>query len=138
MPSHQLCVAPQVCQIARLIEWIASCCGAERLADDLTFKLTLAVEEAAANVIEHAFADLPPPHLIKVRLEITDALVAAEIIDNGRPFDPTAAPDADLSLPLEQRDPGGLGVHLMRSVMDDVRYRRGDGQNILRLEKARG
>ena len=137
MPSHQRCVAPQVCQIARLIEWVGSCCGADRVADDVTFKLTLAVEEAVSNAIAHAFADLPPPHLIKVRLEITAASVAAEIIDNGRPFDPTAAPDADLSAPLERRDPGGLGVHLMHSVMDDVQYRHSDGRNILRLEKAR-
>ena len=138
MTSHQLCVEPQVCEIPRLIDWVASCCGADRLDDDLTFKMTLAIEEAVTNLIDHAFADLPPPHLITVRLAITAELVAAEIIDNARPFDPTAAPDPDLSLPLEQRDPGGLGVHLMRSMMDGLQYRRSDGRNILRLEKARG
>jgi len=59
------------------------------------------------------------------------------VIDNGHPFDPTAAPEPDLSLPLERRRPGGLGIHLMRSMMDRVHYRRSDGSNILRLEKAR-
>jgi anti-sigma regulatory factor (Ser/Thr protein kinase) len=137
MASHEQDVEPQVGEVSRLIDWVESCCAAEGLAEDLTFKLTLALEEAVANVISHAFLGLPPPHSIKVRLDITAQSVSAEIIDNGRPFDPTAAPDPDFSLPLEERDPGGLGIHLMQSMMDRVHYRRGDGNNILRLEKAR-
>ena len=62
--------------------------------------------------------------------------MVAEIIDNGRAFDPTAAPAPDLSLPLEQRDPGGLGIHLMRRMIDRVEYRRAGGENRLRLEKS--
>jgi len=137
MASHELDVEPQVGEVPRLIDWVGSCCAAEGLAEDVTFKLTLALEEAVANVITHAFLGLPPPHSIKVRLAISARSVSAEIIDNGRPFDPTAAPDPDLSLSLEERRPGGLGIHLMRGMMDRVHYRRGDGNNILRLEKAR-
>ncbi len=137
MASHEQDVEPQVGEVSRLIDWVESCCAAEGLAEDLTFKLTLALEEAVANVISHAFLGLPPPHSIKVRLDITAQSVSAEIIDNGRPFDPTAAPDPDLSLALEERSPGGFGIHLMRGMMDRVDYRRGDGNNILRLEKAR-
>jgi anti-sigma regulatory factor (Ser/Thr protein kinase) len=137
MASHELDVKPEVGEVTRLIAWIGSCCAAEGLADDLTFRLTLALEEAAVNVITHAFKVLPPPHSIAVRLDITARLVIAEITDNGRPFDPTGAPDPDLSLPLEERHPGGLGIHLIRSMMDRVNYRRSDGNNILRLEKAR-
>ena len=137
MASYELDAEPQVGEVPRLIDWVGSCCAAEGLAEDLTFKLTLALEEAVANVITHAFQGLPPPHSIKVRLVITAQSVGAEIIDNGRPFDPTAAPGPDLSLPLEERDPGGLGIRLMREMMDRVHYRRSAGNNILRLEKAR-
>jgi len=137
MTSHELDVEPQVGEVPRLIDWAQSRCAAEGLAEDLTFKLTLALEEAVANAIAHAFLGQPPPHLIKVRLDITAQSISAEIVDNGRPFDPTAAPGPDLSLPLEERGPGGLGIHLMRSMMDRVHYRRGNGNNILRLEKAR-
>ena len=137
MTSYELDVEPQVGEVPRLIDWVGNCCAAEGLAEDLTFKLTLALEEAVANVIAHAFPGLPPPHSIKVRLDITAQSVSAEIIDNGRPFDPTAAPDPDLSLPLERRCPGGLGIHLMRGMMDRLDYRRSDGSNVLRLEKAR-
>ena len=137
MASHELDVKPQVGEVPRLIDWIGSCCAGEGVAEDVTFKLTLAVEEAVINVINHAFEGLPPPHSIAVRLDIAAQSATAEIIDNGRPFDPTSAPDPDLSLPLERRCPGGLGIHLMRGMMDRLNYRRSAGSNILRLEKAR-
>lgn len=135
MAAHELRVEPQVSEIPRLIDWVEACCGADGLADEVTFKVALALEEAVVNVISHAFAGLPPPHLITVRLKITLASVAAEVIDNGHPFDPTGLPDPDLLLPLDRRDPGGLGIHLMRRMMDRIQYRRRDGHNRLRLEK---
>ena len=137
MASYELGVKPDVCEVPLLIDWVESCCGKEGLAEEFTFKMTLAIEEAVMNVIANAFAGLPPPHSIKVRLDITAQSVAVEIIDNGHPFDPRNAPDPDLSLPLERRNPGGLGVHFMRSMMDRLHYRYTDGNNIFRLEKAR-
>ena len=137
MAVYELRLEPGLSEIARLIEWVEASCGAEGLAGEFTFKLALALEEAVVNVIANAFAGVPPPHRIRLRLEITAGLVSAEIVDSGRPFDPTAAPAPDLSRPLEERCPGGLGIHLMRSVMDRLSYRRSGGANILRLEKAR-
>ena len=62
---------------------------------------------------------------------------AAELVDNGRPFDPSAAPYPNLTGSLEDRDAGGLGIHLIRNMVDRVEYRREDGQNRLRIETAR-
>ena len=137
MTSYELLVEPDVSKVPPMIDWVEACCGNEGLAEDFTFKMVLAVEEAVTNVIAHGFAGLPRPHSIKVRLDITAQSVAAEIIDNGHPFDPIAAPGPDLSTPIELRDPGGLGIHLMRGLMDRLHYRRSDGENILRLEKTR-
>jgi anti-sigma regulatory factor (Ser/Thr protein kinase) len=100
-------------------------------------KLALVLEEAAMNVLSHAFADRPPPHAIRIRLDVGLAEIVAEIVDNGRPFDPSAAPPPDFSIPLAARDPGGLGIHLIRTMMDKVEYRRAGAENILRLAKAR-
>jgi anti-sigma regulatory factor (Ser/Thr protein kinase) len=136
MASHELCVEPVVSEIPRLIDWVEACCGADGLPDHLSFKTALALEEAVTNIMKHAFDGVPPPHLITVRLDIAAALLVAEVIDNGRPFDPTTVPAPDLSLPLEQRPTGGLGIHLMRSIMDRIAYRRGNGNNLLRMEKA--
>jgi serine/threonine-protein kinase RsbW len=136
MPSHELCVEPQVSEIPRLIDWVEACCGAGGVAEQIGFRIALALEEAVTNIIGHAFDGIPPPHRIRVRLDITARSFIAEIVDNGRPFDPTGVPAPDLSLPLEQRPPGGLGIHLMRSMMDRIDYRRIGGENLLRLEKA--
>jgi anti-sigma regulatory factor (Ser/Thr protein kinase) len=59
------------------------------------------------------------------------------VIDNGHPFDPSAVPEPDVSLPLEQRDPGGLGILLIHRMVDRVDYRRVADENRLRLKKSR-
>lgn len=137
MAWYEIALPPDIAAIGRLTDWIARSCAAEGLAAEVTFKLTLALEEAVINVVNYAFAELPPPHVIRVRLEIGAEALAAEVIDNGRAFDPSTVPEPDLAAPLELRDPGGLGIHLMRHMVDRVDYRRADGINRLRLETAR-
>ena len=137
MASQELRVEPLISEISRVTGWLESCCVAEGLAEDATLQIALALEEAVTNVINHAFAGLPPPYQITVRIEITRDRIAAEVIDNGHPFDPTSMPDPDITLPLEGRPPGGMGIHLIRSMMDRMQYRRTDGNNFLRLEQAR-
>ncbi len=137
MAAFELRVEPQANAIPQLIKWVEAHCSANGIADDIRLKAALALEEAAINVVTHGFVGLPPPHQLTVRLDITAEALVAEITDNGRPFDPTAAPDPDLLLPLDQRRPGGLGVLLIRRLMDHVQYRRNGDFNILRLEKSR-
>ena len=137
MVDHRLALAPDIAEIPRLLDWVETCCGNGAVAEDTAFRLALALEEAVANVIHHAFADMPPPHRIEVELAIGADRVSALVIDNGEPFDPSDAPEPDTTLPLEQRDPGGLGIRLIRRMMDRVDYRRVAGENRLRLEKAR-
>jgi serine/threonine-protein kinase RsbW len=138
MTVHRLVLAPDIAEIPRLLDWVETCCGDTGVGSDNVFKLSLALEEAVANAIHHAFAGIPEPHRIAVELTIGADRVTALVSDNGRPFDPSAAPEPEVDLPLEQRDPGGLGIHLIRRMMDRVDYRRHDGENRLRLEKLRG
>jgi serine/threonine-protein kinase RsbW len=137
MELDELRLEPLLSEIPRLIEWIEARCAAAGVAGDIGMKLALALEEAVANVIRHGLQGTPTPDRIAVRLEIGCAMVAAEVVDNGRPFDPIGAPPPDLSLPLSERQPGGLGIHLMRQLMDGVDYRRSGDSNILRVRKAR-
>ena len=137
MASHDTAVALDLAAIPPLIEWVEERCQEAGLGGEVTFKLMLAIEEAVTNVVSYAFAEMPPPHRIQLRLEIDDERCAAEVVDNGRPFDPSAAPPPDLTGPIEERDPGGLGIHLIRNMADRVEYRRENGQNRLRIETAR-
>ena len=85
---------------------------------------TLAAEELLANTIRHAD---PPATEILFTLA-PDGL--ATYADDGPPFDPTSLPEADTSLPLEQRKIGGLGIHFIRRTMTTFRYERLDGRNV--------
>jgi serine/threonine-protein kinase RsbW len=138
MAGHHLASEPDLGELPRLIEWVERCCGEAGIGSDLSFKLALALDEAVTNVIGHAFAGQPPPHRIAVELDITDATTTATVIDNGRAFDPSAAAEPDVSLPLEKRDPGGLGILLIYRMIDRVEYRRVGDENRLCLEKQRG
>jgi serine/threonine-protein kinase RsbW len=137
MAAHEISVEPDISALPPLLEWVEGRCREDGLADDVTFKMTLMLEEAVTNVINHGFADLPPPHLIRVRLDIALERIVAEVVDNGRPFDPLSRADPDLSRPLEERVPGGLGILLMQRMTDRIEYRRSNGDNRLWLEKAR-
>ena len=137
MASHDMTVAPDLSGIPPLNEWVEERCQEAGLGGELTFKFMLAIEEAVTNVVSYGFAEMPPPHRIRLRLDIDGERCAAELDDNGRPFDPSAAPPPDLTGSLEERDPGGLGIHLIRNMADRVEYRRENGQNRLRIETAR-
>ena len=137
MASYDTSITPDLAAVPPLIGWVEERCQEAGLEAGLTFKLMLAIEEAVTNVVSYAFAEAPPPHRIHLRLDIDADRCTAELVDNGRPFDPSAAPPPDLTGPLEERDPGGLGIHLIRNMADRVEYRREDGQNRLRIETAR-
>ena len=137
MASHEISVEPDISAVPPLVEWIETRCREDGLADELTFRMALILEEAVTNVINYAFSDRPPPHVIRLKLDIAIERIVAEIVDNGRPFDPLARPEPDLSRPIEEREPGGLGIHLMRRMTDRIEYRRNGADNYLRLEKNR-
>lgn len=102
------------------------------LAPALASRINLALEEAVTNVIMYAY---PEGTAGKVDLEaVKDGnSLRFSLTDRGKVFDPTAAPKADLSASVENRPIGGLGIHLIRSIMDSVSYRRLDGKNVLTM-----
>ena len=101
------------------------------LAGEGLFAVELVTEEAVVNVFKYAY-----PHgegNVRLRcMEDGDRFVI-EVTDWGLPFDATALPDPDITSPLEERPVGGLGIHLIKKMSDEMRYTREDGQNILRL-----
>jgi anti-sigma regulatory factor (Ser/Thr protein kinase) len=137
MAFDELRLKPLLSEIPRLIEWVEARCAAAGVAGEVAMKLALVLEEAVANVINHSVPNATPPHRVKVGIDIDADTVTAEVIDNGPSFDPTSAPRPDLSLALEERQPGGLGIHLMRELMDGFEYRRAGDSNVLRLRKRR-
>ena len=83
MPSHELCVEPQVSDIPRLIDWVEACCAADGIAAQIGFRIALALEEAVTNIISHAFdfAVVCDPGIIYQNIH---AIPSAESLGNGR------------------------------------------------------
>ena len=104
------------------------------LEDRSAKSLRLALEEIVVNVIEYAYPE-DTRGTVTVRVWSDGKTVRFTVSDSGVPFDPTAAPPVDTTLPAEDRPVGGLGIHLARTLMDTVRYERADGKNILTLAK---
>jgi len=94
----------------------------------------LALEEHVTNVMSYGYDDAAP-HVILIRLSVENQRLQIEVEDDGRPHDPLSRPPVNTSVPLEEKPIGGLGVHLIRSLMDEVDYRREAGKNILRMRK---
>jgi anti-sigma regulatory factor (Ser/Thr protein kinase) len=94
----------------------------------------LALEEHLTNLLAYAYEDTAP-HDIVVRLTVENRCFQIEVEDDGRPFNPLSHAPVDTSLPLSEKPLGGLGIHLIRSLMDEAVYRREGDKNILRLRK---
>ena len=74
-------------------------------------------------------------HEIRLKASLTDNQLIFLLTDKGLSFDPTNAPDADITIPIEERAIGGLGIFLIRSIMNEVSYQRLDGENRLTMKK---
>lgn len=97
-------------------------------------QINLALDELLTNTISYGF-DGPGSRRIKVTLRLDDGTIAMELLDDGRPFDPFARPDPDVTQPIESRPIGGLGVFFVRKLMDHVDYQHVNGQNRVTLIK---
>lgn len=108
---------------------------AQQLSEDDVLAINLVLDEVVTNVIDHGFEgiDGEPEIRLTMTLEGNDLTIRVE--DNGRAFDPLQAAPPDLDLPLEDRPVGGLGIHIVRSVMNTVEYDRRGGRNLLTMHK---
>ena len=101
---------------------------------DTTYLVALAIEELVTNCIKYGYDD-KAEHIIDIVLSVRDGALSVEVIDDGHAFNPLEAPPPDLSVAMENRRIGGLGIHLLRELADEMRYERRDGTNRLVLTK---
>lgn len=107
------------------------------LSPKVVFNLTLVIDELVTNVVSYGYTDCDE-HVITLKLEMgDDNTLQVEIRDDGVPFNILEAPPPELDVPLEERKKqvGGMGIHLVRCMMDDIAYERQDGYNVLILKK---
>ena len=132
--EKSIILANDIAEISKLNQFIEEIGDEFSLAPDLVFNLTLVMEEAVVNVINYAYPK-EEHEKIYVSARLHEGSIIMIIADNGKEFDPTLAPEADITLSAEERPIGGLGIFLIRNIMNEVKYERIEGKNILTLEK---
>lgn len=117
-------------------------CRARGLQPQVAYKLILAIEELITNLAMHGAGanaesggESPDAaaHRVTIFVSLEGARLVAIYEDGGAAFDPLSVPPPDFAQPLEDRRVGGLGVHLLRSLMDEVTYARVNGRNRVTL-----
>ena len=132
--EKQIVLQNKISEIPKLAEFIEGIGQELNLPVESVFNLNLALEEAVTNIIFYAYPK-DEIHLIDIHAESDKFQLEFRIIDNGKPFDPTKVPDVDVSLSAEEREIGGLGIFLLRKMMDNIYYQRVGDKNVLTLIK---
>jgi serine/threonine-protein kinase RsbW/sigma-B regulation protein RsbU (phosphoserine phosphatase) len=128
---HAPLSAAAAAAVTRVAGALDAFCAAERLPIDVFWRLHVALDEIVANIVSHGGADGTVPE-VDVTFRRDAGRVEVVVADDGPAFDPLAKPDPDVTLPLDARQPGGLGIALVRSLMDDIQYMR-TTRNVLTL-----
>ncbi|MBR0274360.1 MAG: SpoIIE family protein phosphatase [Bacteroidaceae bacterium] len=132
--QNELVLTNEVTEVPRLAEFVEEACDAAGFDMAATMQLNLALEEAVVNVIDYAYPAGTKGDIF-IEAQANEQRLKFTITDSGIPFDPTAKEEVDTSLSAEERPIGGLGIHLVRQIMDSINYERLNGHNVLTLRK---
>ncbi len=132
--SISIHVAADVREIERLNKLVRQFGELHDVPSRTLYAVNLALDELVTNVILYGF-DVPEGRQVTVKIATAAGELVASVMDDGRAFNPLEVKAPDLNAPLERRDLGGLGVHLVRSLMDAVSYSRDDERNVLTVRK---
>jgi anti-sigma regulatory factor (Ser/Thr protein kinase) len=132
--DSEIALKNQLSELDRLNQSLAEFGRRHGLSSKIMHDLNLALEEIVTNVISHGYTD-DREHEISVRLSMRAGEVNVEVEDDGQPFNPVELPEPDTTQSLEKRAVGGLGIHLVRKLMDGLEYRREGERNFLTMKK---
>ncbi len=126
----QDCFEADLSRLAEFLEFVEGSVMGSFMNEETKTDLLVAAEEAFTNILKHAYERRGT---VGVSVNIEPGLIYLTMVDEGRPFDPRSVPPPDLEAESKDREVGGLGVHLMMNLVDEVRYRREEGKNVLTL-----
>lgn len=130
----KLILINDISELNRLVVFLETLEEEWNLPPSVVPPVNLALEEALSNVIFYAF-EKGSENEINLDFKLEGTVMTIVLSDEGKPYDPTKKEDPDISLPAEDRPIGGLGIFLIRQIMDEVTYNRLGNKNQLRMVK---
>ena len=132
--KKELIIKNEVAELEHLVILIDEVTEELQLDPEIGMSLNLALEEVVSNVILYAYPE-GTNGTVQIVANSDGQVLVFTITDQGKAFDPTQVTEADITLSAEERAIGGLGIFIVNQIMDNVSYRRENGQNILMLTK---
>lgn len=135
MTARHLTVSADTSSIPDIASFVEKCLGEKGISGEIANACELAIDELTTNIIFYAYPGRSGT--IQISCEIDEEWIDLSIRDRGTPFNPLSVPEPDIFSDADERKIGGLGVHLVRCLMDDVMYSRQGEENVLMLRKRR-
>jgi serine/threonine-protein kinase RsbW len=132
--SSILVIGNRISEMEKVVALVEQFGAAHGVPNQAINDLNLCLDEILNNTISYGYDD-SDPHCIRVTLTLADGVVTAEIVDDGKPFDPRQSTPPDRSQTLRERKLGGVGLHFVHALMDGVDYARKKGCNHVKLHK---
>lgn len=133
--AFEITIGSDIMEIPGVSARLEGAMKAAGFASEAILDTQLAVEEAITNVIIHGYRE--PTGRIGISCRVTHGIAEIQLTDSAPQFNPMSIPEPDIDADVEERQIGGLGIYLLRQVMDEISYRYENGQNILVLVKRR-
>jgi len=127
--------------LERMVKSVSDCAREQGFDQKRTLEIELAAEEALVNIIHYSYPEKPGPgtvHQVEIICCADEDRFIIELIDSGIAFDMTSLSDPDVDAKRDERKIGGLGVFLIKKMVDEVKYRREKDRNILDLIIVKG
>jgi anti-sigma regulatory factor (Ser/Thr protein kinase) len=124
-------------ELERMSEAVSAWCRDNAVSAVAEYQVNLALDEIVSNVILHGWKD-NGEHQVCVSVSRLEDELSVEVEDDGMSFNPLEVPAPEIDQPLEKRAVGGLGIHLVRQLMDGLQYQQRDGKNLFVMKKKLG
>lgn len=121
-------------EIERLAGWVRSFGREHNLPEKLVWEIRLVLEEVVTNIISHGYADRAD-HAIEISIVNSERDITLSVRDDAQPFNLLDHSQPDLETPLEDRGVGGMGVHIVREIMDEIDYKREADGNLVVMRR---
>lgn len=133
--AQRLMLKASLEEMPRFYAFTDQVCEKNNIDDPEKMEIQLSLEELIVNVINYAYPDHQKEHCIELFFDCKEGKTFFTIVDEGVAFDPTLHEEVDISSNIDERTVGGLGIHMVRQMMDSMNYHRCGNKNILTLEK---